>query len=90
MTVRFLSQTFDAPGDMSVWDAIFTYNNHKGQLLQKYHILAHDDGTSTQVLQDLLHQIEQEHAWEYETKAKRIMSQLQLTPLSSQALSSLS
>ncbi len=88
--VRFLSQTFDVPDDMSVWDALYVHDNPLGQLLRKYELLLADPQADQIILHQTLQDIEKSHAWEYEVKLKSIVSQLQLTGYVEQSMGSLS
>lgn len=88
--VGFLSQTFDAPDDMTVWDALYVYDNQIGQLLRKYEILISDPHADQIIVHDTLAQIEKINARDYEIKLKTIVSQLQLTPFLEQKIGELS
>jgi len=70
--VRFLSQTFDAPDEMSVWDALLMYDNQIGQLIKRYETLLLDPNVDQTIIHAALEEIEKTHAWEYEVKVKTI------------------
>lgn len=86
VSVRFLDQTFDAPGDISVRDAIFSYQHPIGQLIVQYEQLIQEPLADPVLVQSLLEQIESTHAREYEAKVKSIISQLQLSELVSKPI----
>lgn len=88
--VWFLNQTFDAPWDMTVWDAIFLYKNHIWELIRKYEILLVDKDSDHEIIHQTLEEIESVHWWEYETKVKSIISQLQLNPFLDKKIETLS
>lgn len=88
--VWFLSQTFDVDAKMSVLDALFRHDHALWQLIRQYeHMLLHPDTNDT-AMQDMLMQLEEANAWEYEVQVKTIISKLQLTPLLEQTIWSLS
>lgn len=76
--IGFVAQTFDAPGDMSVRDALYVHNNPIGQLLRRYELLLLDPATDQFIIHQTLQEIETTRAREYEVKLKTIISQLQL------------
>ena len=88
--VRFLSQTFDAPDDMSVRDALYIYDNPIGQLLRRYELLLLDPDADQIIIHTTLQEIEKIHAREYEVKLKTIISQLQLNAHLEQQMGALS
>lgn len=88
--VRFLSQSFDAPGTMTVWDALLTYDNPIGQLIRRYETLLAEPETDQIIIHQTLEAIEKTHAWEYEVQVKTIAGQLQLTPYFEKTMESLS
>lgn len=71
---------------MSVLDALFRHDHELGQLIRKYEqMLIHPD-TDNDAMQNILIQIEEANAWEYEVQVKTIISKLQLTPLLEQTM----
>ncbi len=86
----FLSQTFAVNADMLVLDALFSHDNVFGQLIRRYEQILLDPQADDEIMQDILAQIEAAHARDYETQVKTITSKLQLTPLLTQTMWSLS
>ena len=88
--VWFLSQTFDVDPQMSVLDALFRHDHALWQLIRKYEQMLIHPETDDDAMQNILIQIEEANAWEYEVQVKTIISKLQLTPLLEQTMWSLS
>lgn len=102
--VGFLSQETTIDKDMIVLDVLLNHETIFGELIGRYERLllsmqattkeADTKETDTQAdtvaLQDILAEIEEKHAWEYEVKVKTIISKLQLTPFLQQTYGSLS
>ncbi len=97
--VGFLSQETTIDKDMIVLDVLLNHETIFGELIGRYERLLlsmqhSSDTQSTQqdavALQDILAEIEEKHAWEYEVKVKTIISKLQLTPFLQQTYGSLS
>ena len=88
--IGFLSQTFPVDPKMSVLDALFTHDHATGQLIRRYEKILLDPHADDTELHDILAQIEETHAWEYETQVKTVISKLHLTDLLQQPMGSLS
>ena len=85
--IGYLEQTPAYPMDLTVIEACFWHGNETTNLIRRYEqCLASADQEG---LQDLLDQMEQLKAWDYETRSKAILSQLQITNFT-QPLSQLS
>ena len=72
--IGFLSQTVAIPKDMIVLDALLSHDTPFGQLIKRYETMILDPETDSTELQDVLAEIEEKHAREYEVKVKTIIS----------------
>lgn len=63
---------------MSVLEAVFHHDHPLGQLIKRYEQMLLDPETDDEALQEVLAEIEEKHAREYETRAKTVISKLQL------------
>lgn len=104
--VGFLSQETTIDSEMIVLDVLLNHETIFGELIGRYERLLlsmqndHSNGSRSATssnahqdalaLQDILAEIEEKHAREYEVKVKTIISKLQLTPLLQQTYGSLS
>lgn len=71
-------------------DYLFGGEHPAAQLIKAYEAASSSENTDSEAFQNLLLQIEEAHAREYESKVKTIISRLQLSALLSQSLQSLS
>ena len=74
LRVGYLEQTPHYPLDLTVIEACFLHGNETTNLIREYETCMaseHQEG-----LQDILDRMEQQKAWEYERRAKTILSQL--------------
>ena len=79
LQVAYLDQAPDFTGIRNISDAIFNSDQAEAQLLKQYHQLVHKTEPSEkekQELQELLNQIEDLNAWDYEFRVKEILGKL--------------
>lgn len=77
LRVGYLEQDPRYPAHLTVLQACFHSNNETVQLISRYEeAMANDDTTH---LEEILEQMEHLKAWDYEQKAKQILSQLKIT-----------
>lgn len=77
LRVGYLEQAPDYPKELTVLQACFYSPNETVRLIAEYErIMASNDHTD---LQDILLRMDNEKAWDYERKAKQILSQLKIT-----------
>ncbi len=77
LRIGYLEQTPDYPMDMTVIEACFWHGNETTNLIREYESCM--ASASQEGLQDILDRMEQLKAWDYETRAKAILSQLFIT-----------
>ncbi|MBQ9293861.1 MAG: ABC-F family ATP-binding cassette domain-containing protein [Bacteroidaceae bacterium] len=77
LRIGYLEQTPDYPLDMTVIEACFWHGNETTNLIREYESCM--ASASQEGLQDILDRMEQLKAWDYETRAKAILSQLFIT-----------
>jgi ABC transport system ATP-binding/permease protein len=74
--IGYLPQNPDFAHNMTVLESLFQSDNETAQLVREYEkALAHSDH---ETLQELLPKMEQFHAWDFEERAKQILSQLKI------------
>ena len=76
LRVAYLEQDPQYPEDLTVLEACFHSNNETVQLIKEYEACMETKGNPG--LQELLIRMDHEKAWEYERKAKQILSQLKI------------
>lgn len=76
LRVDYLEQDPQYPEDLTVLEACFHHGNPVVQLIKEYERCMETEGHPN--LDKLLARMEQEKAWEYEQKAKQILSQLKI------------
>ena len=77
LRIGYLEQTPNYPLDLTVIEACFWHGNETTNLIREYETCM---ASSTQEgLQDILDRMEQQKAWDYENRAKTILSQLFIT-----------
>lgn len=74
--VGYLEQDPQYPEDLTVLEACFHSDNATVQLIKEYECCMETEGHPG--LEDLLVRMEHEKAWDYERKAKQILSQLKI------------
>ena len=77
LRVGYLEQTPNYPSDLTVIEACFWHGNETTNLIREYESCMASGGQDN--LQDILDRMEQQKAWDYETRAKTILSQLYIT-----------
>lgn len=76
LRVGYLEQDPRFPGELTVLEACFHHGNRVVELIKEYEQCMETEGHPG--LEDLLVRMDQEKAWEYEQKAKQILSQLKI------------
>lgn len=76
LRVDYLEQDPHYPEELTVLEACFHHGNSTVQLIKEYERCMETDGHPG--LEDLLARMDHEKAWEYEQKAKQILSQLKI------------
>ena len=77
LRVGYLEQTPNYPLDLTVIEACFWHGNETTNLIREYETCM--ASASQEGLQDILDRMEQQKAWDYENRAKTILSQLFIT-----------
>ena len=76
LRVGYLEQDPQYPEELTVLEACFYHGTSVVQLIKEYEKCMETEGNPG--LEDLLARMEQEKAWDYERKAKQILSQLKI------------
>ena len=76
LRVGYLEQDPHYPEELTVLEACFYHGTPIVQLIKEYEKCMETEGNPG--LEDLLARMEQEKAWDYERKAKQILSQLKI------------
>ena len=76
LRVDYLEQDPKYPEELTVLEACFHHGNSVGELIKEYEHCMETEGHPG--LEDLLVRMDHEKAWEYEQKAKQILSQLKI------------
>lgn len=76
LTIGYLEQTPVYPEGMTVMEACFYHGNDTTRLIKEYEKCMNTEGNPG--LDDLLSRMEQLKAWDYERKAKEILSKLKI------------
>lgn len=74
--VGYLEQTPNYPDELTVIEACFWHGNDTTNLIREYERCMNTPGNPG--LQELLDRMEQDKAWDYEGRAKQILSQLKI------------
>ncbi len=82
LRVGYLEQSPSYPDDLTVLQACFHSQNDTLRLIEAYEKALSENDTT--VLPDLLSQMDNEKAWDYERKAKQILSQLNIIDFTQQ------
>ena len=77
LRVGYLEQDPDYPENLSVIEACFHHGNEVVELIKEYEVCLETPGTPG--LEELLSRMDMENAWDYEQRAKQILSQLKIT-----------
>ena len=77
LRIGYLEQTPHYPLDLTVIEACFWHGNETTNLIREYETCM--ASASQEGLQDILDRMEQQKAWDYENRAKTILSQLSVT-----------
>ena len=80
LRVGYLEQDPHYPEDLTVLEACFYHGNSTVELIKEYESCMETEGNPG--LEELLARMEHEKAWDYERKAKQILSQLKIRDLS--------
>ena len=76
LRIGYLEQDPKYPEELSVIEACFHHGNSTVQLIKEYETCMETEGNPG--LEELLSRMEHEKAWDYERKAKQILSQLKI------------
>ena len=76
LRVDYLEQDPQYPEELTVLEACFHHGNSTVELIKEYERCMETDGHPG--MDELLVRMDQEEAWEYEQKAKQILSQLKI------------
>ena len=76
LRVGYLEQSPKYPGELTVLEACFYHGNDIVQLIKEYELCMETPGNPG--MDDLLVRMEHAKAWDYERKAKQILSQLKI------------
>ena len=82
LRVGYLEQSPQYPGELTVLEACFYHGTPVVQLIKEYELCMETEGNPG--LEELLARMEQEKAWDYERRAKQILSQLKICDFSQQ------
>jgi len=85
LRVDYLEQDPQYPEELTVLEACFHHGNSTVELIKEYERCMETEGHPG--LEDLLARMDQEKAWEYEQKAKQILSQLKIRNFDQKQLS---
>ena len=77
LRIGYLEQTPNYPLDLTVIEACFWHGNETTNLIREYETCM--ASASQEGLQDILDRMEQQKAWDYENRAKTILSKLFIT-----------
>ena len=80
LRVGYLEQSPQYPGELTVLEACFYHGTPVVQLIKEYERCMETEGNPG--LDELLARMEQERAWDYERRAKQILSQLKIRDFS--------
>lgn len=76
LRVGYLLQNPEYPEDLTVLEACFYHGNSIVELIKEYELCMETEGNPG--LEDILARMEHEKAWDYERKAKQILTQLKI------------
>lgn len=87
--VGYLQQDPDFSGQKTVSDYIYSLDNRQQQLIREYEELSANVNADPGKLENLIHELSEANAWEYEHEIKTILQRLSITNLD-QEINSLS
>jgi ATP-binding cassette subfamily F protein uup len=76
--VGYLLQQHDMPEDLTIWDAIFYGDSKKANLVRNYEEAINNPDTSPEKLQDLMTEMENLQAWDFEAKIQEVLGKLDI------------
>lgn len=76
--VGYLEQSPKYPDELTVIEACFSHGNETTDVIKKYENYMENPSESKDNLEDLLTQMDHLKAWDYERRAKQILSQLKI------------
>ena len=79
--VGYLEQDPDFSGQKTVADFIYSMDNQQQQLIRKYEELIENPEADSTELENLIHELSEANAWEYEHEIKTILQRLSITNL---------
>lgn len=82
LCVGYLPQSPEYPDELTVIEACFYHGNSTVELIKEYELCMEAAGNPG--LEDILARMEHEKAWDYERKAKQILSQLKIRDFNQQ------
>ena len=82
LRVGYLPQNPEYPAELTVLEACFCHGNSVVELIKEYELCMETEGNPG--LEDILARMEHEKAWDYERKAKQILSQLKIRDFNQQ------
>ena len=82
LSVGYLEQSPAYPGDLTVIEACFYHGNNIVELIKEYELCLETPGNPG--MDELLNRMEHEKAWNYEQRAKQILSQLKIKDFNQQ------
>ena len=76
--ISFLSQNPAFNPDDNIWDAVFDSSDEKLRLIKEYErqLILSQSSTKADILTDLIEQMDNLHAWDYESEVKQILGKL--------------
>lgn len=79
--VGYLEQDPDFAGQKTIADYIYSLDNEQQQLIRKYEELIENPNAESGALEDLILELSEANAWEYEHQIKTILQRLSITNL---------
>lgn len=76
--IGYLNQSPSFPPDKTVLEAILGGDQPINRILREYETLVNDPGTSPEALNHILQEMDRLNAWDYESRVKQMLHQLQL------------
>lgn len=88
--IWFLSQNIDFDLEQTVIDCLFSTNHPSAQIIKKYEQMIISTDADPDELNEVIVQMEENKAWEYESKVNIILSKLNIIDLLQQKIATLS
>lgn len=82
LRVGYLPQNPEYPEELTVLEACFYHGNSTVELIKEYELCMDTEGNPG--MEDILERMEHEKAWDYERKAKQILTQLKIRDFNQQ------